>query len=242
MEYTKRKLPLNAVWLRLLALVCMLLDHLWATVVPGNWWMTCVGRLAFPIFAFQIVEGYYHTSNLKRYMRRLLVFGLISEIPFNLMLGGYWLYPFHQNVMFTLLFGLLSVRALEQACQRTDTAGKFRAGLMLLVWLGLSAITFVDYGMYGVLMVLVFALSRRIPCSRLVQLIGMVAINVFLMEGMQVQVLQWMLPVQSFAVLALLPIWLYNGEKGTGSKVVQYGSYLFYPVHMLILGLVGYFL
>ena len=242
MEQKKRQLPLNAVWLRLLALACMLLDHLWATIVPGNWWMTCVGRLAFPIFAFQITEGYYHTSDLKRYMRRLLLFGLISEIPFNLMVGGYWLYPFHQNVMFTLLLGLLSVRALEQACQRTDTAGKLRAGLLLLVWLGLSAISFVDYGMYGVLMVLLFAVSRQTSHAQLLRLAGMVVINVFLMQGLQIEILNQMVPVQGFAVLALIPIWLYNGEKGPRNKAIQYGSYLFYPAHMLILGLFGYFL
>jgi len=243
MEHTKKgQLPLNAVWLRLLALACMLLDHLWATVVPGNWWMTCVGRMAFPIFAFQVVEGYYHTSDLRRYMRRLLIFGLISEIPFNLMLGGFWLYPFHQNVMFTLLFGLLAVRSLENACQRPDTGGKLRSGLMLLVWLGLSAITLVDYGIHGVLMVLLFAVSRRVPFAKLFQLAGMVVINWFLMKGLQLQVWNWMLPVQGFAVLALVPIWLYNGEKGPRNQVIQYGSYLFYPAHMLILGLVGYYL
>jgi len=243
MEHTKKgQLPLNAVWLRLLALACMLLDHLWATVVPGNWWMTCVGRMAFPIFAFQVVEGYYHTSDLRRYMRRLLIFGLISEIPFNLMLGGFWLYPFHQNVMFTLLFGLLAVRSLENACQRPDTGGKLRSGLMLLDWLGLSAITLVDYGIHGVLMVLLFAVSRRVPFAKLFQLAGMVVINWFLMKGLQLQVWNWMLPVQGFAVLALVPIWLYNGEKGPRNQVIQYGSYLFYPAHMLILGLVGYYL
>lgn len=103
----KVKKPLNAVSLRYLALALMLLDHLWATVVPGNDWMTHLGRLAFPIFAFQAAEGYYHTSNFKQYCKRLLAFALISELPFNLMVGGRWLYPFHQNVMFTLLLGLI---------------------------------------------------------------------------------------------------------------------------------------
>ena len=68
---------LDAMSLRLLALGLMLLDHLWGTIVPGNMWMTYVGRLAFPIFAFQVTEGFFHTSDRKRYMQRLLLFGLL---------------------------------------------------------------------------------------------------------------------------------------------------------------------
>ena len=63
--------------LKLLAMFLMLLDHLWATIVPGNQWMTMAGRLAFPIFAFLLVEGYVHTSDVKQYKKRLLIFGIL---------------------------------------------------------------------------------------------------------------------------------------------------------------------
>ena len=63
----------------------MLCDHLWGISVRGNDWLTCVGRLAFPIFAFMIVEGYFHTKNLKKYVLRLLFFAVISEIPYPIL-------------------------------------------------------------------------------------------------------------------------------------------------------------
>ena len=104
----KTKFGLNATHLRIFALTLMLLDHLWATVVPGNNWMTYLGRMAFPIFAFQTAQGYIHTRDFKAYCKRLVIFALISEIPFNLMLMSSPIFPFHQNVMLTLLLGLLN--------------------------------------------------------------------------------------------------------------------------------------
>lgn len=238
MKENKRNISLHAVALRWIALICMLLDHLWATVVPGNLWMTCLGRLAFPIFAFQAAEGYYRTSNLKRYLCRLLVFGVISELPFNLMLSGSWVYPFHQNVMFTMALGLLGIRAMEQARSAGCVRERITAVLSMLLWIGLGAVTLVDYGAYGVITVMLFAACRYLPGAKLFQLAGMVVIHVFWMKGMTIPVLGLEFPLQGFAVLALLPIWLYHGEKGPRNKMVQYGSYLFYPLHLLVLGII----
>ena len=83
-----RKKGLSANTLRWIAMVGMLLDHLWGTIVSGNLWMTCLGRMVFPIYAFQLTEGFVRTHDRKRYALRLLVFALISEIPFNLMMAG----------------------------------------------------------------------------------------------------------------------------------------------------------
>lgn len=80
--YMKEKTGIDSFMLHILAMTLMLCDHLWATLLPGQEWLTCVGRLAFPIFAFMIAEGYAHTSNVKKYMGRLFVFALVSEIPF----------------------------------------------------------------------------------------------------------------------------------------------------------------
>lgn len=82
---TFKKIDISAAALHVLAMTLMLMDHLWATLFPSLDWLTCAGRIAFPIFAFMIVEGYFHTHNFEKYVQRLFLFALLSEIPFDLM-------------------------------------------------------------------------------------------------------------------------------------------------------------
>ncbi len=233
---------LDAGMLHLLAMGLMLLDHLWAVVVPGNNWMTCLGRLAFPIFAFMISEGYYHTRDRRRYARRLLVAALLSEVPYDLMAYSTVFFPFHQNVIFTLLFGLLGLEAVDHARTRR-TGGALLAGLLGLAGACLAAgIGFTDYGMAGVLTVVLFGVCRGFPGAWAAQLGGMVLLHGVLLAGefipLKLPFGVWELPVQGLAVLVLLPIWLYNGKKGRGGRGWQYACYLFYPAHMLLLHLI----
>ena len=221
----QKPFSLTAAHLRILALVLMLLDHLWGTVVPGNDWMTYVGRMAFPIFAFQAAEGYHYTHDFKGYCKRLALFALVSEIPFNLMISGSPIFRFHQNVMLTLLLGLL-------ACRAWDQKKWWMAALIFLA----GVVTFPDYGVMGVLTVLMFHVLRDWKWAQLLMLI---AINWYCFEGQELVFGSFKMPLQGFAILAFLPIALYNGEKGKGGKALQYGSYIFYPLHMLILGLMG---
>lgn len=227
--------------LHILAMLFMLSDHSWATVLPGNDWMTCVGRVAYPIFAFMIVEGFHHTKNLKRYAMRMFVFALISEIPFDLMYSGLAFYPFHQNVMWTFLISLGAMWLLE----RVKKQGVLWKTILLsvLIVLGsflLGTIAMVDYYGTGVLMVLTFYFFRgKKWWCYLGQFAVMYWINMDLLAGLcyivtifghKVELVQ-----QGFALLAFIPIWLYQGRQGYHSKWFQYFCYAFYPVHMLLL-------
>ena len=232
----KTRYGLDSTALRLLAILFMVLDHLWATVVPGNLWLTCVGRLAFPIFAFQLCEGYRHTSDYRRYRRRLLVFALLSEIPFNLFYAGSLLFPFHQNVMFTRLLGLLAIRQADRLRREEGIKKKSLRCLALLLILAGGVVLFPDYGLMGIMTVLCFFVFRD---HRLFQLAAMAVLNIFTFKGQTIPIslfgLAFDFPIQGFALLALPLIWLYNGEKGPGGKGLRLFWYIFYPLHMLAL-------
>ena len=234
---------LNAVHLKLIAMACMLLDHMWATVIDGNLWMTCVGRIAFPIFAFQVAEGYAHTKNFKRYLLRMFLFALVAEIPYNLMAGGWWVHPFGQNVMFTFCLSLLLIRLIDKAWTKHRLLGVAVALFAAAVGYILGILTFVDYYGYGILMVLVFWMFRTVRFGWLIQLAAMIYINCIMIGGLHLDLSLFghvlSFPVQGFAVLSLIPIFLYNGQRGKQSKLFQYSIYAFYPVHMLVLSLIA---
>ena len=242
MKETNRK-GIDALTLKLLAMAFMLLDHTWATVwsVP---WFTMVGRLAFPIFAFQIVEGFYHTSERKRYMKRMLVFALLSEIPFNLMVADGFAYPFHQNVMFTFLIALVLMNWMENSRGNLPKFLAVSAGCVVLGF-ALGLLTFVDYNHYGIFIVLLFYWTYNRPFGWLVQLLGLVYIcdaMAGLVYPVELFGRSFEISQQGFALLALIPIWLYDGRQGYHSKPLQYACYAFYPVHMLVLYLLSRFL
>ena len=134
-DRSAKRIEISAAALHIIAMTFMLMDHLWATLLPAQDWLTCIGRIAFPVFAFMTVEGYFHTHNLKKYMLRLLLFALISEIPFDLMYGGTWFYPIHQNVIWTLLIGLAGIHLMEKTRKKQKLwIFILCAGTAVLVW------------------------------------------------------------------------------------------------------------
>lgn len=239
----KKPFHLTSAALHILAMAFMLCDHLWGTVVPGNDWLTCIGRLAFPIFAFLLVEGYFHTSNLKKYAGRLLLFALLSEIPFDLAMGSRLFYPIHQNVLWSFLISLGLIHLNEKA--RASGKGWKRAvTAVATVLLGALAglVTMVDFYHAGVLTVLVFYFFRRGAWWSLPgQLLGLWYVNLELLGGYgwELSLLghDFFLTRQGFALLALIPIWLYRGEQGYRAKWFRWFCYGFYPLHLLLLGL-----
>lgn len=238
------RFDLSAMSLHLLAMALMLCDHLWAMVIPGAQWLNSIGRLAFPIFAFLVVEGYFHTHSIRRYALRLFLFALISEIPFNLMYSGGIVYPFHQNVIWTLLCGLTLIYLNEKARKTGRLWVQILTGLgTILLGYVAGSLLMLDYYGVGVLTVLVFYFFRkRTWWCLLGQIAALYYLNVVLIGGLYFDVslfgFTFTIVQQGFALAALIPIWLYHGRQGPHSKAFQVLCYSFYPLHMVILYLI----
>ena len=241
---TSKRFDISTATLHILAMALMLMDHLWATLLPAQEWLTCVGRLAFPIFAFMAVEGYFHTHDFKKYALRMLLFAVISEIPFDCMYGGTWFYPVHQHVIWTLLLGLLGINIMETARKkRKKWAFILISVIVVIVGAALGTLCMLDYYGTGVLTIFIFYFfhGRKWWCL-LGQLVALYWVNVELLGGLvypiQLFGMEFELCQQGLALLSLIPIWLYRGRQGYHSKPFQYLCYAFYPVHMAIIVLV----
>ena len=216
--------------LHILAMLLMLCDHLQLTLLPDLPILRCVGRLAFPLFAFMAVEGYLHTRSLKKYLLRLLMLAVISEIPFDLLVSGSVFDPMHQNVIWTIILGLCCIRAFENI---SADLKKMLSAVVIIASLAAAIIARVDYSSAGVLTLLAFYAFRgnTVRC-RLMQLLSLAFINLVLLGG-----IQFAFPYQALAVLSLPIIWLYDGSQGPHNGFIKAANYLFYPAHMLILAL-----
>ena len=239
-----KRFNISAASLHIIAMTFMLMDHLWATLLPAQDWLTCAGRLAFPIFAFMAVEGYFHTHNFKKYALRLLMFAILSEVPFDLMYGGTWFYPVHQNVIWTLLMGLLGIRLMEAVREKQKIWVYLLVSVIVAIAGALlGTLCMVDYYGAGILTIFIFYFFRERKWWCLPgQVAALYWVNVEMLGGLMYPVhlfgMEFEICQQGLALLALIPIWLYHGRQGYHSKPFQYICYAFYPVHMLILVLV----
>ncbi|WP_277258728.1 TraX family protein [Merdimonas faecis] len=203
---------LDSFQLKCIAIVSMALDHTGAVLYPSQIWLRCLGRIAFPIFCFLIVEGFFHTHDVRRYMGRLGVFALISEIPYDLAFRGVPLEYAHQNVFFTLLIGIGMMILLERNREWPVKA------VILLLAMWLAVLIRSDYNFRGVLLIFVFYIFHE---SRWLAVTAGGLWN-FLYRGV----------IQKYGVLSVLPLALYNGERG---RKMKYFFYIFYPAHLLLL-------
>ena len=216
---------LSAAALKCLAALFMLVDHIgmvfptmltelglptWADGLPR-----LIGRLAFPIFCFLAVEGFLHTHDVKKYVRRLLLFGLLSEAPFDLAFFRTPFAPQHQNVYWTLALGVLAMAGLKRFEKENGLPGW--QGLVCAggcAALALAANT--DYNASGVIIICALYLTRT---NRKRQCLAGALLFMF----------------ELTAPLAFVLVWFYNGQRGACSPLQKKAFYWFYPVHLLVL-------
>lgn len=209
---TERKVGLSSFGLKLIAILTMTIDHMGFILFPQALWMRGIGRLAFPIFCFALTEGFRHTHDLKRYMWRMLVVGILSEIPFNLAESGKIFSVEHQNVFFTLLIGLIMLYYCEKA------SGAVVKAEVVIIAMFVAELLRTDYGALGVLLIAIYWFTREHKWYQ-----------ALLSGGWN---FLFGIPIQDAGIFAILPIALYNGKKG---RSTGYFFYIYYPVHLLIL-------
>ena len=221
--------------LKILACVTMLIDHIGVVFMPSfanydlYYALRMIGRLAFPIYCFLLAEGVAHTKNPVKYGLRLFAGALLAEIPFDLALFGEISWA-HQSVMVTLFLGF-GMALIMQKLDRTKL-------VPVIVFAFLAELFRTDYGAWGIFMIALFVMTRERKDRNNLQLIGMVIICWF-MNSAAVRIFGIRVPIEMFAVLALIPIFFYTGRKSTTGKGIQILFYLFYPVHLMVLYLIS---
>lgn len=245
----------NKVHLQLIAAFAMTLDHVAWVIFPGYpssiipIILHVLGRLAFPIFAFFIAEGYHYTHNKKKYLSRIFIFSLISHVPYMMISlsfqkYGWWsLVPFatgqgmerflnQGSVLFSYFIGLVMLMV--------NDSNKVKPMLKTIIILSLCLLSFpCDWSCIGSLIVLVIGGKRGLPKQQIffsLIYIGCYFLVYFFCLDKTYALIQW------GVILALPLLYLYNGKKSINpkvNKIMKHFLYIYYPLHLLILGIIS---
>ncbi|MDE6024394.1 MAG: conjugal transfer protein TraX [Lachnospiraceae bacterium] len=224
---------INTFTLKLMAIIFMTVDHAavvigtkpvsgrlyYSSLISQNAYntMRCLGRLAFPIYCYLIVEGFFFTRSVKKYVLRLTIFAFISQIPFSLAIMKEPFYFSDLNTLFTLAIGLICVALIDNTI--TNHAMPYPICFIIISILStLSIVASTDYSIYGILLILIFYVFREQP----VKIFATMTLDCLLLQP----------PTQLYSLFALIPILLYNGKKGPSMKYV---FYIYYPLHLTLL-------
>lgn len=225
MEAVSGKFGISAAVLKWIAVLTMVIDHFAVAVywqMAGSSYdvyliLRRVGRIAFPIYCFLLVEGFYHTRNVTKYLRNCILFALLSEIPFDMAIFGQVCYPKGQNVYCTLCIGLGALIILDRYRARYETKYVLLRLFVIVLAAYMGEVLDVDYHWLGVLFIIMFYYIRDMQ------------------EWIRNLAVIFAFAYEVTAPLAVIPIHFYNGQRG---RQLKYLFYAIYPVHLLIFGLI----
>lgn len=228
LKQIQEKHQINGAVLKYIAFISMFIDHFNKAIITPylNYQQPLVaistifdiiGRIAFPIFAFMIVEGFYKTKSRGKYLRNLLIFAIISEIPYDMFQSKVFINNRSQNIMWALALGLLTLIIVDKLKEKINN--KYTWLIISILIVGVNAIIATllsfDYDYYSIIIIFILYLfyDKRLVGSLISYLV---------------------IIKEVYAILGFAVINFYNGEKGRQNKLF---NYLFYPVHLLILGI-----
>lgn len=190
--------------------------------------LRCMGRFAFPVFCFLLTEGFFYTRSRVRYLRNLLIFAVLSELPFDIALYGKVCHWEHQNVFLTLALGFACIwlcsNAGEQLRQQKKNQTQFQCICVasVIACAALAAALHTDYGAVGVVVIWMLYELHAAPVKS--------AAVAWLLLGISNT-------LEFFSFPFVGAVYFYNGERGRQHK---YFFYIFYPAHLLLLALLRY--
>lgn len=217
--------------LKIIALLSMFCDHFGYIFFHKLTFLNIIGKIAFPIFAFQISEGYIHTKNLEKYFYRLLIFAIISQIPFMLFLSNISNNYLLLNIFFTLLLGLSAITIYDKSSNKI-------IGIFLAICIaGISELLKCDYGWFGVTVIFLFYMFKNNKLWMNISIIISILIKYVISFIQYPSSINMYLAIAT--ILSLIFINLYNGKKGKNTK---YLLYIFYPLHLMVLYIISFYL
>lgn len=206
--------------LKLLAIIFMTIDHIGFILFPTISILRKIGRLAFPIFAFQLSVGFEHTKNKEKHILNLLIFTLISQIPFQFQL--YLAFPQAiptLNIGATLTCGLLALYCIEKFERNWQKC------ISILFITSLGILIPMDYGWFGILTIVILSFFNKNKLLTTIAYIILICLQCYIKNSI------FAVP----SIFALIFLAFYNGKKG---PTLKYLFYLYYPLHLLILSLI----
>lgn len=226
---------MSSFWLKIFALIFMIIDHAGFIFFPNTIWFRIIGRLAFPLFAYQMAVGYSHTQNRNAHILKLLLFGILVQIPYTLMLNLYEI-NFNLNIIFTFVLGLLLINLLEnfQKERKAFILEKSHSllrifNLVLSLFLGVSLVILgvflkVDYTWYGILLTAGFYFTLHNKLLTCVFFLVLVTLNIVISQNL-------MSLLGCLGIFDLFFILAFNGKKG------YHKSWPFYLIYLLHFGI-----
>lgn len=249
---------ISGLGLKLIAIATMLVDHIAAIYIKGVYSfrdsdgvyvffddsaynlyiiMRIIGRMAFPIFCFLLIQGFYHTKSRMKYAITLFVFGIISELPYDLALEDSIWNMHSNNVMWTLLLGLITIWGLEEIRTNPRFLNRKKNKIMWYIATLLRSIVMMtvvmlsmicaeywiccDYGASGIAAIVIMYLLYYHPMLGFAA--GVVLLGLLGSEE------------EFIALLMLIPIYCYNGQRGKMVNGLKYIFYAFYPIHLILI-------
>ena len=215
--------------LKNIAVISMLIDHIGLFICNNNLLFRCIGRISFPIFAFFIAEGLIYTSNRRKYISKLSLFAVISQIPYSLLAG------FKFNVLFTFLLAIAVISVIEKLKDSKSLLILY-ASVIMVCLVVLDGLGIIDYGVLGVLLVVILYYVRskntRLCLASIILLIMTIKICLITPAISSI--------IQIFSLVSIPLLMTYDGSQSRNNY--KYFFYIFYPSHLMIIYLLLLFI